>query len=50
MDQKLYRKTYAYICSSCGIFINMKREYCESCGMKDSIVEASKQDYKKAEV
>jgi len=50
MNKKLYRKAYAFMCSSCGIFLNMNREYCEGCGMKGTIVEASKQDYKEAEV
>ncbi|MBY9018099.1 MAG: hypothetical protein KGD66_04630 [Candidatus Lokiarchaeota archaeon] len=48
MDLKLYKKTYPYICSSCGEFAHTLREYCEICGKKDSIVNAKKQDYKNA--
>ena len=50
MDQKLFKKTYIYICSSCGIFSHTKREYCEGCGMQGSIGDASKQDYRNAKV
>jgi uncharacterized OB-fold protein len=50
VDAKLYKKTYPYICSNCGKFTHSQREYCESCGNKGSIVKASKEDYKKAEV
>ncbi|MCJ7651145.1 MAG: hypothetical protein MUP85_21250 [Candidatus Lokiarchaeota archaeon] len=47
MDLKLYKKTYRYICSSCRKFTHTEREYCESCGAKGTIIEASKQDYEK---
>ena len=50
MDQKLYKKTNPYICSSCGEFAHTKREYCEICGKKDSIVKATKEDFKKAKI
>ncbi|MHA1192768.1 MAG: hypothetical protein ACTSP9_10790 [Promethearchaeota archaeon] len=48
MDLKLYKKTYPFICSSCGDFTYTKREYCEVCGKKDTIVSATKEDYKNA--
>ncbi|MBY9004478.1 MAG: hypothetical protein KGD73_10935 [Candidatus Lokiarchaeota archaeon] len=50
MDSKLYKKTYPFICSKCKTLINMNREYCESCGMKGTIVKASKEDYKNAKI
>ena len=50
MDQKLYKKTYPYICSSCGKFTHTEREYCESCGTKNTIIKAKKQDYVKGKI
>jgi rRNA maturation endonuclease Nob1 len=50
VDQKLYKKTYPYICSNCGKFTHSKREFCESCGKKGAILNATKQDYKKAQI
>ena len=50
MDQKLYKKTYPYICSSCGKFTHTLRDYCESCGKQGAIVDAKKEDYKKANI
>ena len=34
MDKKLFKKTYKFICSSCGEFSHTDREYCEICGEK----------------
>jgi len=48
MDQKLFKKTYPYVCSSCGKFTHTESEYCESCGKKNVIVKATKEDFKKA--
>jgi uncharacterized OB-fold protein len=45
MDKKLFKKTYKYICSSCGEFLHTFREYCEYCGEKDSVRDATKEDY-----
>jgi uncharacterized OB-fold protein len=49
MDKKLFKKTYKYICSSCGKFLHTFREYCEFCGEKDTVREATKEDFKKHE-
>lgn len=48
MDDKLFKKTYPYVCDSCGEFTHTLTEYCEKCGEKDSLRKATKQDYKKA--
>lgn len=45
MNKKLFKKTYKYICSSCGEFSHTERDYCEACGEKGSIHKAIKQDY-----
>jgi len=45
MDKKLFKKTYQYICSSCGEFLHTFLEYCEFCGEKGSVREATKEDY-----
>jgi uncharacterized OB-fold protein len=47
MDKKLFKKTYKYICSSCGEFSHSPRDYCETCGKEGSIREATKGDYEK---
>jgi rRNA maturation endonuclease Nob1 len=49
MDKKLFKKTYKYICSSCGKFSHTHTEYCESCGGKNTMREAFKEDFKKHE-
>ncbi|MFX1324963.1 MAG: hypothetical protein ACFE8N_08395 [Promethearchaeota archaeon] len=46
MDNKLFRKTYPFICSSCGEFAHTKQEYCDMCGGHNSLREAAKEDYK----
>jgi rRNA maturation endonuclease Nob1 len=47
MDSKLFKKTYRYICDSCKEFTHTLSEYCEKCGEKDSLRNATKEDYKK---
>jgi len=42
---KTFRKSYPYICTNCGEFSNMEREYCEQCGKKDSLRDINKEDY-----
>ncbi|MFX0177912.1 MAG: hypothetical protein ACFE85_16980 [Candidatus Hodarchaeota archaeon] len=42
---KTFRKTYPYLCTKCGKLSNMKREFCENCGTKNSLREISKEDY-----
>jgi len=47
MDSKLFKKTYRYVCNSCGEFSHTLADYCEKCGGKDSLRKAIKEDYKK---
>ncbi|MFW9772409.1 MAG: hypothetical protein ACFFB4_04765 [Promethearchaeota archaeon] len=42
---KNYMKTFVYICSNCHKFSHTLREYCESCGAKNTLKHASKEDY-----
>ena len=42
-----FLKTFPYICTKCKTFSNIKREYCENCGEKDSLREALVQDYER---
>ncbi|MFX1235739.1 MAG: hypothetical protein ACFFBY_14490, partial [Promethearchaeota archaeon] len=42
---KDYTKTFRYICSNCHEFANTLREYCESCGAKDTLKRATREDY-----
>lgn len=46
MDPKLFKKTYPYVCDSCGEFTHTLTEYCEKCGEKNSLRKATKKDYK----
>ncbi|MFX0032913.1 MAG: sialidase family protein [Candidatus Hodarchaeota archaeon] len=43
---KNYMKTFKYICSNCHKFSHTLREYCESCGAKNTLKFASKEDYR----
>jgi len=45
MDKKLFKKTYKYICRSCGNFTHSFTEYCEICGSKDALSGAVRADY-----
>ncbi|MFX1288789.1 MAG: hypothetical protein ACFFFY_09575 [Promethearchaeota archaeon] len=45
MKWKLFKTTYPFICTKCGKLSNTEREYCESCGAKDSFRKSSKNDY-----
>jgi hypothetical protein len=49
MNTKLFKKVYPYICSSCGKFNHTLTEYCETCGLQNTMQLASKQDYKERE-
>ena len=49
MDKKSFIKTYKFVCTECGEFWDIFREYCEKCGSKDSVRKATKDDYKKRE-
>ncbi|MFX1571605.1 MAG: hypothetical protein ACFFB0_02570 [Promethearchaeota archaeon] len=46
MDDKLFRKTYLYICDNCHNFDHTEHQYCDKCGSEDSLRKAQKQDYK----
>ncbi|MFX1269411.1 MAG: hypothetical protein ACFFAK_15735 [Promethearchaeota archaeon] len=44
---KTFRNSLPYICTNCGEFSNMQREYCEQCGKKDSLRKTTREDYEK---
>ena len=46
MDSKLFKKTYQFVCGSCGEFTHTLTEFCEKCGEK-SLRKATNADYKK---
>lgn len=45
LSWKLFKRSYPLVCTKCGKIANMKREYCESCGEKDSFRKISKKEY-----
>jgi uncharacterized OB-fold protein len=45
---KLFKKTYPVICTKCGSVSNSIKEYCETCGAKDSFRETTKEDWDKS--
>ncbi|MGB5912549.1 MAG: hypothetical protein WBH31_15260 [Promethearchaeia archaeon] len=45
ITKNTFLKTFPYICTKCGTFSHMEREYCENCGEKDSYRETLSQDY-----
>ncbi|MHA2038046.1 MAG: hypothetical protein ACW98X_16545 [Promethearchaeota archaeon] len=47
MDTKLFKKTYPFVCGSCGEFAHTLHEYCDKCGEMNSLRKAGKADYKK---
>ncbi|MFX1456571.1 MAG: hypothetical protein ACFFDB_14440 [Promethearchaeota archaeon] len=47
MDIKLFKKTYPFICASCGEFAHTEQKFCDKCGAEDSLRKAEKADYKK---
>jgi len=42
-----FKKSFPYICNSCGEFTHTFAEYCEKCGTKGSLREAKNIDYEK---
>ncbi|MHA1885171.1 MAG: hypothetical protein ACW96S_08985 [Promethearchaeota archaeon] len=46
MDTKLFKKTYPFICNSCGEFAHTEYEFCDKCGVENSLRKANKKDYK----
>lgn len=44
---KTFKQTYPLVCTKCGSLSNMPREYCESCGEKDSFRETTHEDHEK---
>ena len=45
VEWKLFKKTFPQICTKCNTLSNMPREYCESCGEKDSFRPTTKEDF-----
>ena len=48
MDNKLFKKTFPFICNDCGEFNHTAQEFCDKCGTK-GLRKATKQDYKNLE-
>ncbi|MFX1391861.1 MAG: hypothetical protein ACFE9Z_17490 [Promethearchaeota archaeon] len=46
----IYKSTFPFICDSCKQFTHTFAEYCENCGAKDSLREATPKDYEKERV
>ncbi len=44
---KTFRNSLPYICTNCGEFSNMEREYCEQCGKKVTLRKTTREDYEK---
>ena len=47
VDWKTFKKSFPYICSNCGEYSYTKKEYCEHCGKKDTIIRMIKEVYEK---
>ncbi len=45
--QKLFQKTFPYICNDCGEFTSNQYEFCEKCGAENSVRKAMIEDYTK---
>jgi protein-S-isoprenylcysteine O-methyltransferase Ste14/ribosomal protein L37E len=45
--QKIFQKTFQYICNDCGEFSYNQYEFCEKCGAKNSVRKAMIEDYTK---
>ena len=46
MNYKMWKTAFPFKCSMCGYKHDIKREYCESCGTFDVLIETNKKDYK----
>ena len=46
ISYKLWKMSFPSVCSLCGCLHTMKREYCEGCGERGSLVETTKKTYK----
>ncbi|UCC20823.1 MAG: hypothetical protein JSV62_05965 [Promethearchaeota archaeon] len=44
-DRKAFLEHQPFICDKCSAFTDTYREYCENCGVKDSLRIAKKKDY-----
>ena len=44
---KLFRESFPYVCTKCGVLGSMEREYCESCGAEGGLRKVKKEDYSK---
>jgi rRNA maturation endonuclease Nob1 len=49
LKYKIFKQTFPLICTKCGKIANMPREYCESCGEKDSLRPTTREDHAKFE-
>lgn len=45
--QKIFQKTFPYICNDCGEFTYNQYEFCEKCGAENSVRKAMIEDYTK---
>jgi len=45
---KVFKKSFPNVCTKCGSLSNMTREYCETCGAKDSLRDTTKEDWEKS--
>ncbi|MHA2185898.1 MAG: hypothetical protein ACXAAI_12965 [Promethearchaeota archaeon] len=45
MNKKLFRDTYKFVCSVCGVFSHSIHEYCEKCGAMNTFHSTIRQDY-----
>ena len=46
IDKKLFRETYTFVCSRCGMFSHALYEDCEKCGAINTVHTAGRQDYR----
>jgi predicted nucleic acid-binding Zn-ribbon protein len=44
---KVFKQSFPHICTKCGSLSNMIREFCETCGAKDSLRATAKGDWEK---
>jgi len=45
LDAKLFKRTFPYVCGSCGEFSHTEMQFCDKCGA-ESLRKATKTDYK----
>ncbi|MFX0000069.1 MAG: zinc ribbon domain-containing protein [Candidatus Hodarchaeota archaeon] len=47
MEWDLFKRTYPYVCDSCGYFHWEKKLFCEGCGSKNTVRKITKKDWKR---